>query len=153
MAEAKPAGLTGGESAPNVKAVRPDDHRTLVITWKGGAESTIDISQHLAAYAIFTPLRTDDDLFRSVVVGEWGWCVHWLDDMEISADTLWRLALQQGSEWLRAWRTKHGLTQAEAARAVGVSPRMWRYYEAGSHLLPKVVRLAAVGVDAEKRAA
>ena len=25
---------------------------------------------------------------------------------------------------------------------------MWRYYEAGSHLLPKTVRLAAIGLDA-----
>ena len=73
--------------------------------------------------------------------------------MEISSDTLWRLALLQGSEWLRAWRFGHGLTQAEAAASLGVSPRMWRYYEAGSHLLPKTVRLAGIGLDAEMRAA
>ncbi|MFZ2006975.1 MAG: hypothetical protein WAV02_17970 [Stellaceae bacterium] len=37
--------------------------------------------------------------------------------------------------------------------ALGVSPRMWRYYEAGEHLLPKTVRLAAIGLDAEAKAA
>ena len=31
----------------------------------------------------------------------------------------------------------------------GEGPRMWRYYEAGSHLLPKTVRLAAAGLDAQ----
>ncbi len=41
--------------------------------------------------------------------------------------------------------------QTAAARALGISFRMWRYYEAGSHLLPKTVRLAALGLDAERR--
>jgi len=139
--------------APNIKSVRADGARRLVITWRGGVESTIDLSNHLADYAVFVPLRHDDDLFRTVRVGEWGWCAHWSNDMEISSDTLWRLALAQGAAWLRAWRTGHGMTQAEAATALGVSPRMWRYYEAGSHLLPKTVRLAGIGLDAQARAA
>jgi Protein of unknown function (DUF2442)/Helix-turn-helix domain len=138
---------------PNIRAVRPDNDRRLVITWKGGAESVVDVSRHLADYVVFAPLRPDDDLFRKVAVGEWGWCVRWSDDMEISSDTLWRLALEQGSAWLRAWRAAHRMTQAEAAKALGVSPRMWRYYEAGSHLLPKTVRLAGIGLDAQARAA
>jgi hypothetical protein len=138
---------------PNIRAVRADKGRSLAITWKGGTESIVDVSRHIADYAVFAPLRTDDDLFRSVKVGEWGWCVHWSDEMEISADTLWRLALEQGAAWLRAWRQARGMTQAEAAKALGVSLRMWRYYEAGSHLLPKTVRLAAIGLDAQAHAA
>jgi Protein of unknown function (DUF2442)/Helix-turn-helix domain len=138
---------------PNIRAVRADKDCCIVITWKGGAESVVDVSRHLAQYAIFAPLRSDGDLFRKVEVGEWGWSVHWSDDMEISSDTLWRLALEQGAAWLRAWRTAHRMTQAEAAKALGVSPRMWRYYEAGSHLLPKTVRLAGIGLDAQEQAA
>ncbi len=138
---------------PNIRAVRADKGRCLAITWKGDAESVVDVSSHLAEYAVFAPLRHDDELFRTVEVGEWGWCVRWSDDMEISADTLWRLTLEQGAEWLRAWRTARRMTQAEAARALGVSARMWRYYEAGSHLLPKTVRLAGIGLDALTRAA
>jgi hypothetical protein len=121
--------------------------------WKGGAESVVDLSQHLSGFAVFAPLRANDGLFRTLQVGEWGWCVHWSDDLEISADNLWRLALKQGAAWLRAWRTAHRMTQAEAAKALGVSPRMWRYYEAGSHLLPKTVRLAGIGLDALGQAA
>ena len=138
---------------PNIKAVGDGEGRRLVIIWRGGAESVVDIAEHLAKFAILAPLRTDDGLFRGVRVGEWGWCVHWSNELEISSDTLWRLALEQGSAWLRAWRKAHGKTQSEAAKALGVSPRMWRYYEAGTHLLPKTVRLAAIGFDVQPRAA
>ena len=139
--------------APNIKAVCPGENRSVVIRWRGGAESLVDLSKHLNTYAVFAPLRRDDERFRAVEVGEWGWCLHWSDDMEISSDTLWRLALEQGSEWLRAWRTSKRISQSEAAAALGVSPRMWRYYEAGTHLLPKTVRLAAIGLDALTKAA
>ena len=138
---------------PNIKTVRAEDGRRLVITWKGGAESVVDIAGHIDKFAILAPLRHDDGLFGTVRVGEWGWCIHWSDDLEISSETLWRLALEQGSAWLRAWRKAHGTTQSGAAKALGVSPRMWRYYEAGTHLLPKTVRLAAIGFDARHRAA
>jgi hypothetical protein len=138
---------------PNIRRVQAAKDSSLIVTWKNGAESVIDVSAHLADYAIFAPLRADNELFQKAAVGEWGWCVHWSDSMEISADTLWRLALEQGSSWLRDWRTRHGMTQAEGAQALGVSPRLWRSYEAGAHLLPKTVRLAAIGLDAQIQAA
>ena len=137
---------------PNIRALRPGRGREMTILWKGGVESLVDLADHLAAYAVFAPLR-DDGAFRAAAVGEWGWSVHWSDDMEISSDTLWRLTLDQGARWLRSWRQDHGMTQADAAAALGVSPRMWRYYEAGEHPLPKTVRLASVGLDAQSRAA
>ena len=141
------------KATPNIKLVRPGDDRQLIIIWKGGAESVIDVGKYVSSFAALAPLRNDDDLFRKVKVGEWGWRAHWGDELEISSDTLWRLALEQGSEWLSQWRTAHDMTQSEAALALGVNPRMWRYYEAGTHLLPKTVRLAGIGLDAQARAA
>jgi DNA-binding transcriptional regulator YiaG len=138
---------------PNIRSVRPGKGRKLVVQWKGGAESVIDVGQHLAAYAVFKPLRASNAAFHKVAVGDWGWSAHWSDEMEISSDTLWRLALEQGSSWLRKWREEHRMTQSEAAAALGVSPRMWRYYEAGTHLLPKTVGLACIGLDAQVKAA
>jgi hypothetical protein len=144
---------------PKIRAVRADTGRRLVVTWKGGAESPVDVGPHLTRHAIFAPLRPEARgrarglvPFHAVTIGDGGWCLHWTDEMEIAADTLWRLALEQGAAWLRAWRTTHGMTQQEAARALGVSPRMWRHCEAGTHLLPKTVRLAAIGLDAQARA-
>jgi Protein of unknown function (DUF2442)/Helix-turn-helix domain len=138
---------------PNIRTIRADKAYHLVVTWKGGAESIVDVSSPIADYAVFAPLQKSQAAFRTVSVGEWGWNAHWSDDMEMSSDMLWRLALEQGSAWLRAWRSGRGMTQSEAAAALGVSPRMWRYYEAGSHLLPKTVRLACIGLDALAKAA
>ncbi len=138
---------------PNIRTIRADAGLGVVVGWKGGAESTIDLSDHLRRYAAMAPLIGDDRLFRSVSVGDWGWSAHWTNDIEISSDALMRLALEQGAAWLRQWRASHGMTQAEAADALGVSVRMWRYYEAGSHLLPKTVRLACAGLDSQARAA
>ncbi len=142
-----------GVDLPRIRAVNAGQGRNLILIWRGGVESTVDVSRLLSDYAIFAPLRADDDLFRRVELGEWGWCVHWSDDMEISADTLQRLALEQGSAWLRTWRNAHAMTEIEAARALGVRPRLWRDYEAGARLLPKTVLLAGIGLDAQAEAA
>lgn len=140
-------------AAPQLRTIRAGANRTLIVTWKGGGESVVDVGDLLRQRAVFAPLRTNDEAFRAVVAGEWGWNAHWSDDMEISSDTLHELALAQGSLWLRQWRELHRMTQADAASALGVSPRMWRYYEAGKHLLPKTVRLACAGFDSGARAA
>lgn len=138
----------------SIQRLRAGLDRTLIITWKGGAESPVAVGAHLDAFAVFAPLRADAEAFATVTVGEWGWNAHWSDTLEISADTLWRLALEQGAAWLRDWRKGRvpKLTQADAALALGVSLRMWRYYEDGTHLLPKTVRLAAIGLDYAKAA-
>ena len=98
-------------------------------------------------------MQTEPPKIRAVTIGDRGGRVHWTDRMEIAADTLWRLAPEQDAAWPRARRTTHGTTQQEAARALGISPRMWRHYEAGTHLLPKTVCLAAIGLDAQAREA
>jgi len=105
--------------AQSIKAIRPASGRTLIVTWKNGTETPVDVGAHLDAYAVFAPLRDDPAAFSQVRVGEWGWNAHWTDDMEIATDTLWRLALEQGAAWLKAWRLGRSpkLSQAEAAAA------------------------------------
>jgi hypothetical protein len=144
-----------------IAAIRAGPDRRLVVNWMGGVESVIDLAQYLSEYIIFAPLRSNDELFARVAIGEWGWCAHWSDDMEIASDTLHGLAsdtlhglaLEQAGAWLRAWRAAHRMTEAEAARALGVSARLWRACESGSQLLPKTLRLAGIGLDAQPQAA
>ena len=70
-----------GQDTPNVRAVRPDKDRCLAITWRDGMERLVDLSDHIAEYVIFAPLRADNALFRNAAV-----------------------ASGAGAAWLRAWR-------------------------------------------------
>ena len=140
-------GLGGYGEEPAIRSVRTGRERWLVILWDSGIESQVDLAGQCAVFPALASLRGDDALFHSAAVGEGGHCVRWRKGIEVSGATLWRLALEQGAAWLRAWRKGRGLTQVEGAIALGVSPRMWRYYESGTHLLPKTVRLAALGLD------
>jgi DNA-binding XRE family transcriptional regulator len=42
---------------------------------------------------------------------------------------------------LRRWRTRHGLTQADAAEVVGVHERSWRKWELEERAIPKMLAL------------
>lgn len=54
---------------------------------------------------------------------------------------------------LRAWRARLGLSQAEAARRLGVSRRAFQNYEAGARAIPKPVALACRQVEREMQGA
>ena len=71
---------------PNIRAIRPGRGRELTIPWKGVVESAVDLGAYLTAYLVFAPL-SDDGAFRAAEVGEWGWSVHWSDEMGVSTDT------------------------------------------------------------------
>jgi len=55
----------------------------------------------------------------------------------------------RGAEF-KAWRLALGLTQTEAADALGISKRMVIYYEQGRYPVPKSVSLACFAVSVKK---
>ena len=77
----------------------------------------------------------------------------WDDDLDMSADTLWRLAQEQSgatmsAEAFRRWRERRAYTLDAAARALGLSRRMIAYYEKGDRPIPRVVALATRALEA-----
>jgi hypothetical protein len=125
---------------------------TLRIVWDHGGESLVDVSRLIGTYRVYTPLRYNPDLFCQVRVGEYGTDVVWTDEVDMSADTLWRLAQEQSgmtmsAEAFHQWRVRKGYTLDEAAAALGVSRRMVAYYEHGDHPIPRRVALATRGLD------
>lgn len=85
-------------------------------------------------------------------VGEYGTDVVWSDEIDMSADTLWRLAQEQSGittspDAFRHWRERKAYTLDTAARALGVSRRMIAYYEQGARPIPRVVALATRALD------
>jgi hypothetical protein len=137
---------------PNIAAVTAIAEYRLRIGWRDHGEDDVDLSALVADSRSLAPLRSSE-FFAAARVGEDGWTVAWNDDIELDADHLYRLARYQTGDSLtpeafRAWRGRHRLSQRNAALALGISDRMVKYYEDGSHLVPKTVMLACAGYDA-----
>ena len=125
---------------------------TLRVRWQHGGESLVDVSGLVGAFRVYAPLREDRALFRRVHVGEQGTDVTWTDEIDMAADTLWRLAQEQSGETLtaeafHAWRERKAYTLDGAARALGLSRRMVAYYEQGEKPIPRTVTLATRALE------
>jgi DNA-binding transcriptional regulator YiaG len=125
---------------------------TLLIQWENGSESCVDVSGLIATFRVYEPLRCSMELFRTVRVGDLGTDVCWTDEIDMAADTLWRLAQEQSGQTMSAdafrnWRERKALTLDTAAVALGLSRRMVAYYEQGEKPIPRVVALATLALD------
>ena len=138
---------------PRVAAVTPGEQpMTLRVRWDKGEESLIDVSGMIQSFRVYAPLRQSQKLFRQVRVGEYGTDVVWTDEIDMAADTLWRLWQEQAGatmtpEAFRDWRERKAYTLDEAARALGLSRRMVAYYEKGDRPIPRVVALATRALE------
>jgi len=138
---------------PRVAAVSAGDKPlTLRVRWDKGEESLVDVSGVIGAFRLYEPLRHAPELFQQVHVGEHGTDILWTDDIDMAADTLWRLAQEQAGVTLspdafRQWRERQAYTLDTAASALGVSRRMVAYYEQGKKPIPRVVALATRALE------
>jgi DNA-binding XRE family transcriptional regulator len=108
---------------------------TLRLRWDEGDESLVDLSGVIGTFRIYEPLRRAPESFRNARVGDHGTDIVWTEEIDMSADTLWRLAQEQAGLTLsaadfRQWRERHAYTLDTAAAALGISRRMVAYYEA-----------------------
>lgn len=139
--------------SPRIVEVGADEKPfTLRIRWDRADESRVDVSALIDKFKLFAPLRLSSELFASVRVGEHGTDVVWSDEIDIAADTLWRLSREQSgasmsAEAFKLWRERKAYTQEAAARALGLSRRTLAYYEHGMKPIPRVVALATRALE------
>ena len=80
---------------PRIVAVSADKKPlTLRIHWDKADESSVDVSGLVETFRVYEPLRSPE-MFARVRVGEHGTDVVWSDEIDMAADTLWRLAQEQ----------------------------------------------------------
>ena len=141
------------KTLPRIIAAAADDKPlTLRVRWDKGEDSLVDVSGLVATFRVYEPLRHSPELFAQARPGEHGTDVVWTDAIDMSADTLWRLAREQAgltmsSEAFRHWRERKSYTLDAAAEALGLSRRMVAYYEKGSKPIPRVVALATRALE------
>jgi len=141
------------KTLPRVVAVAAGNKpMTLRIRWDKGDESLVDVSGMIETFRVYEPLRHSPKLFRQARVGEHGTDIVWSDDIDMAADTLWRLAQEQAGVTLspdafKHWRERQAYTLDTAAAALGISRRMVAYYEQGKKPIPRVVALATRALE------
>lgn len=142
-----------GERLKKIKSVVPGTGLSVIVTWENGRTDTVDLTGPIRGLKGLAPLRKPV-VFRKVRVGDWGWALAWPRGLDISGATLWRLAQEQSGRAMpaatfEAWRRRHRLTQEQAAHALGLSPRMVKYYASGEKPVPRTVALATLGYEAQ----
>lgn len=156
MGGAQRTALTMPKKAlPRIVAVAPGNKpMTLRVRWDKGDESLINLSGPIETFRVYAPLRRSPEMFRQARVGDQGTDILWTDDIDMSADMLWRLAQEQkgvtlSAKAFRQWRERQAHTLDTAAAALGISRRMIAYYEQGKKPIPRVVALATRALELE----
>jgi hypothetical protein len=126
----------------------------LIVRWTNNQEMTVNLEEAVSRLKGLRPLRTQG-VFARAAVGEDGYSVTWPGDIDMGADRLWEMALEQNghadaAEFIR-WRWKHGLSLTAAAEALGLSRRTVAYYVSGEQEVPRTVLLALKGWEQEER--
>jgi hypothetical protein len=126
----------------------------LIVRWTNNQEMTVSLEEPVYRLKGLRPLRTQA-VFARAAVGEDGCSVAWPGDIDIGADRLWEMALEQNghadaAEFIR-WRWKHGLSLTAAAEALGLSRRTVAYYVSAEQEVPRTVLLALKGWEQEER--
>jgi hypothetical protein len=142
---------------PRLSAVEPLPNYQLKMTFINGDTLTVDKRETVFSKLGLAPLRDPAAFAKAQIIPGEGWTVEWADfDIQIGADTLWLEAMQQNApdedtRTFLAWRVRHGLSLADAARALGMTPRTMSAYGTGARPIPHYIALACKGWEAEHR--
>ncbi len=142
--------------AIRIASVKPAGAYKLRLRWVSGKTMVIDLSEPVRRLKGLRPLR-DEAVFARAVKGEGGHSIVWPGEIDMGADRLWEMSLEQNGhldavEFIR-WRWRYGLSLSDAAEALGLSRRQVAYYASGERAVPRTVLLACKGWEAERRSA
>jgi len=136
-------------------AVKPLQGGVLQLSYADGQRFQLDIKPLIRRSKVLLPLK-EMAVFATAALGEWGGSVVFSgdDNLELAADNLRARAIEQqgghSHEYLFNWMQRNGLTQQQAAAALGLSRRMLGYYLSAAKPLPRTVALACIGWETEQ---
>lgn len=134
---------------PELIAVEALEPYRLKTTWSTGEVLEVDVGHILKRIKMLNPLL-DEENFKKVRA--YGGCAFWFEDGGAFADdNLYAWAVEQSGhpshEMFHVWKYRNKLSDAEAARILGVSPRMVRWYASGRKKIPWHVWYACAGYE------
>src|SRR3972149_11470222 len=126
---------------PRLAAVKALAGHRLRLSFVDGSIYTVSLAGEFDKFPALAPLRNPNAFSKAVIVEREGWTVEWPAlDIQIGADTLWldaqaQNASDENTRLFARWRARHGLSLAEAAKALGMTPRTMSSY--GSRRRPR----------------
>jgi hypothetical protein len=131
------------EPLPRVKGVKALPSARLKIVWRKGRSTVCDLTGLIARSRALVPLKDATNFAKAKVI-DWGAGVGWPNGLDLSADTLHRIAAEQAAfdaTSFRAWQAALGLSNQEAADALGLTLGTIKNYR-GGHTIPPAVAVA-----------
>lgn len=134
--------ITVGERLIDIVKAEPLQERRILVTWDTGETDIVDIMPALASRVIFLALRTDDALFHTLKVNEYGNAIEWDDGAELTAIWIRRMvpADFDNGEFRAAMETL-GLSLDGMAAALEISRRQIASYRKDKPI-PRHIALA-----------
>jgi DNA-binding XRE family transcriptional regulator len=142
---------------PRLRAVEVLPDYRLRLTFIDGSVHILRFAEFFEESPGLAPLKDPDAFSKATLIPAEGWTVEWPElDIQIGADTLWldaqaQNAPDENTRFFAQWRARHGLSLAEAARALGMTPRTMSAYGTGKRPVPRYIALACKGWEAEQR--
>jgi hypothetical protein len=142
-----------GPRLPRIATAVPLDNRRVRITWKTGETQEIDLSPALLSHRGFVRLRTDDELYRTMRVDEYGDALVWADGVELNADWIKRLApfSLSNKEFREAMDDLQMSLDGMAVR-LGIARRLIAEYRKDRPIPPYIALATRQLVEVEKKA-
>src|ERR1039457_1977366 len=108
--------------AIRISSVKYIEGFTLRLRWVNGTVTPVDLREPVLRLKGLKPLR-DEAVFSSAKKGEGVHSVVWPGDLDMGADRLWEMALEQQGrqdavEFLR-WRRRYGFSLSQAGEGLG----------------------------------
>ena len=142
---------------PRFKSVKPLDDFKIQATFINDSIFIIDFKPFFKESARLRSLLGNQEAFnKATTVESEGWTVEWPEqDIQIGADTLWldaqaQNAPDENTRIFAQWRARHGLSLADAARALGMTTRTMSAYGSGRRPVPRYIALACKGWETEQ---
>lgn len=141
---------------PRLQTVEALPEYQLKLTFIDSGIFTVSLADAFDKFPGLKPLQNIEEFNKAVVIEGEGWTVEWPElDIQIGADTLWldaqtQNASNEATRLFAGWRERHGLSLAQAANALGLTPRTVSAYGSGARQVPRAVLLALKGWEAEQ---
>ncbi|HEX3653996.1 MAG TPA: DUF2442 domain-containing protein [Rhizomicrobium sp.] len=139
-----------GNPLPSIEKVRAETGYRLRIKFRGKSWRVIALDGLIARYKEMRPLE-DAAVFKKAKLIDWGAAIGWPGDLDLGASTLWQMSEEQQpftTAGFVRWQQDTGLSNAEAADALGLSLATIKNYRSGANI-PAAVAIACRAMAAE----